>query len=256
MPIDLWLPPKPAIIIPRRPSATLAEQRPAWIFPAAGRYTAGAATRTFLQKETTQVANQTTYTFANCNIGAAASDRYIVAVVGGFGLPNNRVLSSVTIGGSAATIHANANLFVAASARYITGIAGRLVTTGTTATVTVVYATDVMAVCFCALYALHGLASTTPTATATETLGGAGGTVISDTINIPSNGILIVSALAATTTGIFSFAGADEDADENNSNIAFGCASDDGMSAETGRAYSATISANSPRFVLAGAAWN
>lgn len=242
----IWTPSKPAIILPRRE----------WIFPAAGRRKRLPATRTFLQKETTNGTTQSTYTFTNANIGTAASDRYVVAVIGAsLTSVSGRTLNSVTIGGNAATIHANAAHSVAASSCHIVGIAGLLVTSGTTATIAATFS-NTMARCFCFVYRLDGLASTTPTATATEGENDGGGdTTIADTINIPWDGILVAGVIMGTTTGSLSFSGVTEDSEENSSNILAGVASNQSMSAETNRAYSATTTANQPAKAMAAAAW-
>jgi hypothetical protein len=212
-----------------------------------------AATRTFLQKETTQVATQSTYTFTNANIGAEAGDRYVVVVFGTHGLAG-RTVSSITIGGNAATIHANSTHNIPGNSTHIAVIAGLLVPSGTTATM-VINLSGTAARCWCFVYALHGLASTTQTAAATEGQNAGAGDTISDTIDIPSAGILITAITSGATLGTHSWSGATEDSDENNGNIAASVASLQGLSAETARAYSATISNSCPKS-MAAAAWN
>jgi hypothetical protein len=108
-------------------------------------------------------ANSTTHTYTNFNIGAAAADRLIIVAVArqltNAGVPGQ--YTSVTIGGSSATLHASG-----ATTHNPTAIAHRVVPTGTTATIVTVcsqngYVNDI------AVFSLTGYASSTPT-TATD----------------------------------------------------------------------------------------
>lgn len=245
MPIDLWLPPKPAIIRPA-PSSRLAMPF------APGFRGRGGATCAFLQAETPQLSGVATYTFTSVNIGTASADRYVVVVVSNGVTTVGRTLNSVSIGGNAATLHVNSRIESGGN-DVIIGIAGLLVTSGTSANVVVTFSGN-MNTCYCRTYALRRLHSTTPTTPKATTL--ASGTVISDTINIPAHGILIFGAQALTSTGSYTMAGATEDADQNTNNLPSATASSQGMAAETARAYSATISANTPILAMAAAAWN
>lgn len=215
------------------------------------------ATRTFLQREATiNIGATSTFTWTDCNIGTAAADRYVVAVIGaGVVGVSGRTLSGVTIGGSAADIRATATSDEAASATRILTIAQRLVTSGTTATIVATFS-NTMQVGFCFVYTITGLIAAAPTATATETENALVDATISDTINIPAGGVLIGGVVATGTTGTWSFSGVTEDADNNTNNIAAGSASEHNLSAETARAYSATVSANTPGKAMAFAAWN
>lgn len=219
-------------------------------------FAGGAATRTFLQAETPQIASASTYTFTSVNLGTASSDRYVVVVIASGVLTPGRTLNSVTIGGNTATLDANANTSVAASSTTIVGIARLLVTSGTSANVVATFSGN-MSVCHCFTYTLTGLVAAAPTATKTTSV--TSGTVINDTINIPAGGIFLMAAAATTSTGSWTETGATEDADDgggSSNNLPACCASIAGLAAETGRAYSATISANTPAMAMAAAAWH
>lgn len=216
--------------------------------------TSNTATLTFLQSETVQIASQSSYTFTVANIGPAASDRYVVVCISSEASTDGRTLSSVTIGGNAATLHANAASNIVASTTVIAAIAGLLVTSGTTATVVANFSGN-MAICYCHVYTLTFDLSSTPTATKTKA-SNAATTSLSDTINVPENGALLVTSCCATSTGSYTMTGVAEDADLNSGNVPSCVGSQDQLSAETGRAYSVTISANTPNMAMAAVVWH
>ena len=157
----------------------------------------GNAALTFLQSEATQVATQTVYTFTDANIGPAAADRYVVVCITGSAGTSGRSLSSVSIGGSAATLDANAASSVPASTTSIAAIARRLVAAGTTATVVATFSAD-MLIGYCHVYTLTHALSATPNDTQTTVSGPGTATSLSDTIDVLQGGALLVTASSAT----------------------------------------------------------
>lgn len=101
-----------------------------------------------------------TYTFSSHSIGTASADRYVVVTV----TTNSRV-SAVTVGGASCTL-ANSRTNGGASYIYITD---GPVTSGTTASIVVTISTATSAACGIGTFAVTGLQSITPTATATQT---------------------------------------------------------------------------------------
>lgn len=216
----------------------------------------GGATLTFLQAETPVGSVTTSVTFTAVNLGAALSDRYIVVVIGVAVNVDGRTLDSVTIGGNAMTIHANANTSVAASDTNITAICGLLVTSGTSANV-VATCSGTMSQWYCRTYALTGLTSATPTSTKT-TSATTSVASISDSINIPANGLFIFGAQgntgnAATYNAV---TGGVLNSGQNFATMPSGVASQSGLSAETPRSYSATLAAGTGHMAMAAAVWN
>lgn len=106
---------------------------------------------------------QTTYTFASQNFGTAAADRYLICALTSRASDGGaRTLSSVTIGGVAATISVQHN-----NSGNNASIAIAAVPTGTTGTVVVVFS-DSMGECNIALYTTNNLVSITATDTGTS----------------------------------------------------------------------------------------
>lgn len=104
----------------------------------------------------------TTYTYTNLNIGTAAVDRFVIVTITSRG-GSVTTITSVTIGGNAATQLAFVNSGVSGGYAAIYGL---LVPTGTTATVVVTQSALTLD-CLVSSYSLYGLSSTTPYATAT-----------------------------------------------------------------------------------------
>ncbi len=213
----------------------------------------------FQQAETTQSSAGTlTWTFTNANIGTAAADRYVIACIGlSVTAPatGSCVLSTVSIGGTNGTIHANANNSVDTSYALISGIAGRLVTSGTTATIVVTTTGPNMTRCFCRIYTMTRARSTTPTDTQTATANNASS--VSDTINVPTAGALLVQCIASTMTGSHTMAGVTENSDINSGNVVSSTGHLDPLGANAAYAYSVTEagSSNTPEWAMAGAVW-
>jgi hypothetical protein len=139
-----------------------------------------------------------TYTFTGMAIGAASTDRLVVALISGRdGGNTGRTISSVTIGGIAATqarLDTRNN-----SGSEISGIYVAMIPTGTTANVVVNY-NAAIAKMHVTLVAVKGVSSATATSSAGAT--SAGGVTLSATgLNIPANGILFsVGAINGTRT--------------------------------------------------------
>ena len=140
-------------------------------------------------------ANQTTYTFTNCDIGTASSDRYVVVYGAGYtgSLSTNRNASSVSIGGSSATID-----YTVLSTAAPSFFAKRLVTSGTTATIAVSFSGP-MTNCGIAIYVIYGLNSTTPISTAT----GINTTGATLSLSATNGGVVLggIAVLGITGTG-------------------------------------------------------
>jgi hypothetical protein len=209
----------------------------------------------FQQAETTQTsAGTTSFTFTSANIGTAAADRHVLVCIGLRGGVDSGTLSSVTIGGTAATIHSSSTLSIPASATQIAAIAGRTIAAGTTATVVVTVSVN-MTICFCRVYTMTGQQSTTVFNAANATASNAAS--VSVNVNVPSNGALLASVLNAASTGSITMAGVNENADQNVGNVNCAAGHQDGLSAETPRAVSGTEAgaSNTPEWVLCAASW-
>lgn len=136
--------------------------------------------------------NKTTYTFTSKAIGTADASRYVCVVAVNVASVNQRRLSSMTIGGSAATLITRPS----AGEKRATGIACRTVTTGTTATI-VVTLTGQAEGCYILVYSLYNLNSTTPLSSGTT------GYTTSDaehSFNYTQDGIIIAGAVARAGT--------------------------------------------------------
>jgi hypothetical protein len=188
--MDIWLPPKPAIIRPA-PEVKKANFLPGW-FPGA---VAGLSGPTIEHiASTADSSNNVIYTFAGQSFGATSADRRIIVAVGGGHGSGNLSLSTVTIGGVSATIHVstdnNGNTRNGHAA-----VASAPIPTGTSGDIVVEYATDAlnMQECVISVYRATNLTSGTPFDTATSDNASA------LLIDIPANGFLI--ACAATVSG-------------------------------------------------------
>lgn len=141
--IDLWLPPKPAIIIPQ-PKKIVCARDPRFVIPAvlpgitpiimAGR----AVTITFTDS-VADASDLTTYTFSGRSLGVAAPDRTIVVGAVGAGAAA-RTVSSVTVAGISATIQVQEGSATGAT----TCLATALVPTGTTGDIVVTFSGGVV----------------------------------------------------------------------------------------------------------------
>jgi hypothetical protein len=156
-----------------------------------------AAVQTFLQFAG-DIANASTYTFSAQNFGTEAADRYIIAVIQSRKALAATTVSSVTIGGVAASISVQrANTVTNTS---VCAIAIALVPTGTSGDVVVVFA-DAMTRCGLGLFSATGLSATpadTDSAAANDP---------SVSLDCPAGGFIIAGAMSnltgsATWTGV------------------------------------------------------
>jgi hypothetical protein len=176
------------------------------------------------------VADQTTYTFSSQSIGAAASDRdVIVFIMGGAGA-TTPTISSVTIGGNAATLDVQTNQD-SGSQGAACGIARLRVTSGTTATIAVTFSSGALN-CFIAVYRLTGHVSGTPFATGSDVTD-----PINISINVPAGGVAVsgVALFRGGGTGDNVWTGLTEDVDASLSETTYdaGAASGSFASAQT-----------------------
>lgn len=145
---------------------------------------------------TTDTGNRTTYTFASQSFGAAESTRRVI-VAGTVRSNAARTISSISIGGVAATIVAQQTESTALLRSFI---AIAHVPTGTTGSVVVTMNSGCIAMRI-AVWSVTGLASDTPTATATDNN-------VNDpsaNITIPANGFVVgVATNTNSSTGSWS----------------------------------------------------
>lgn len=171
--IDLWIPPKPAIVRPsQEESRRFSDPKKANFAP--GWFPAGAAgpkgPDLSLVSSGADETNQLVFTFSSVSFGAALAGRLLILALAGGSASDGVTLSSVTIGGVSATIHAQANNTgntnnghaAVVSAVVAAGASGDLVVTWATAL-------GLMNNTNYALYRATGLVSATPTDTATGT---------------------------------------------------------------------------------------
>lgn len=158
-----------------------------------------AATITYLQSTTIDSSN-TTFNFTGENFGSASSDRVIIVVVRGYPFnPGDDPISSATIGGVSATVHVDT---FDPDAGTNSAIISAPVPTGTSGTVSVTFVgTNSRA----RISVYHATGIDTG-ATAYDTASNLDD-VVSMTIDIPDNGILVAGAHfgssgAVTTTGV------------------------------------------------------
>jgi hypothetical protein len=255
--MDLWLPPKPAIIIPapeiKRPVDFRPCLLPGMVLPIVSGSTVTPISNTFLQVSSGITGTSTTKSFTSQNIGAADATRRIICAVNWRKDAAASVLTSVTIGGVAATIH---TAVTTTPTRQGTAIASALVPTGTTATVDVVIAGTGSRTMFVALWRQINESSSSPTDANTVT---ANSLTVATTINIPTNGCLYTTAmLSASGATTFTWTGATERYDS----LVIGTdgsgsgASETGMTLETARAVQAVAAAGTtPLNALSTVSW-
>lgn len=145
-------------------------------------------------------ADQTTYTFSNVDIGAAASDRYIaVFVMGRRFASSSCTLSSGTIDGAAATLHATQEANTTSGNCAITSLlyTPAAVTSGTTTTITVTYPATMARVSI-AVLRLTSVLSITPVSVVSNDAAAPSGNM---TIQPYSVGAGVAQTHNASTTG-------------------------------------------------------
>lgn len=194
----------------------------------------------FLQTATNTL-NNSTYTFTSQNVGAASSDRYVVAVIFGYSATSGRTVSSVTIGGISATISVQTSN---ASTSRVTAIALANVPTGATANVVVDFS-DTMNNCGIGLYRLTEISTDTPFDTGTA----ASNTdeTLTTSIDIPANGFAIAINGEQTTTNpeTHTWTGLTEDFDTTIELGQFTGASLNPSTVQTGLSVSSTVTGTS-----------
>lgn len=127
------------------------------------------------------VANGSSYTFSNTNIGGAGL--IVVAIHGGQGGSTSWTVSSCTIGGVSATIHVNP------SAPDTCAIASAVITSGSTATISFSVAGATLQRAVVGVYRITDYQSATPVATASQNI--TTGDTRTVTLNTSNNGVVI-----------------------------------------------------------------
>lgn len=151
----------------------------------------------------------TTYSATGVSIGAAASDRMVFGLVVWTKASTPSSLTSATIGGVAATIHAQNK--VASVTGLSAAIISALVPTGTTATISLTF--SAAASPGVGVYRVTGLLSAT--ALDVISLGGAISSPYNDTIDVAGQGILLFGGTIYGAGVGFTIGGATEDFDIN-----------------------------------------
>ena len=129
------------------------------------------------QSVSSDTTSLTTYSFTSIGIGTAAADRYVIVGVTGATAGGSPTISSVSIDGTNGTIGVQASNGFSA----VAGIVARLVTAGTSITISVTYSLS-MNRCSIGVWTFYGLTDATPqntqssqsdpaTATLTATVG-------------------------------------------------------------------------------------
>lgn len=153
------------------------------------------------QASTMDAVARTTYTFASQNIGPASATRYVVAAVS-IVSSVARTISSVTIGGVAATLVPNGQA-VTQSFIYRTAFYIAAVPTGTTASIVVTASGGCDAGMLSGVWALYDLNSATP-------VDSDGDTTFTSPFSVPSvntsaDGILLAAAMYLRNSGTSAF---------------------------------------------------
>jgi len=189
VPIELWLPPKPAIIRP----ATLREQM--FTFPVTF-FSGATATRSVEGTFTSSSAGTTTFTSGSIALGTAVGTSLVavaVATAAGAGIAGT-ALSTVSIDGTNGTIHSNVTFGADTTLKVMAAVASRA-TSNTSGVISVTYAQNVTNV-WIQVYRLINLTSTTPDDHQTNS----GDTLSSVSVTNSVTGVGIILA-AATTSG-------------------------------------------------------
>ncbi|MCK9549212.1 hypothetical protein [Aquamicrobium sp.] len=204
----------------------------------------------------TSTTESTTITISDVSIGTASADRLVV--VSAMCVHNDNgnltVITGGSIGGSAATLVVASN---GMDYPALTAILSRVVTSGTTATITINLSVAVQRTAL-DVYTIKGLNSTT--AHHTNTTWSTNNTsFLGTTLNIPANGFAIGGLAAQDEFNVYShtWSGLTEDAD-SASGLSYGgytSASGQMMSAESGRSISVTANGNSRRKSMCVASW-
>lgn len=146
-------------------------------------------------------ADQTSYSFASQSFGVAADNRHVVVCVGGLAGAGARSVSSMTIGGVAATKVVEIALNAVACAIYIANVP-----TGTTGTVSVTFNAPMVRAAI-AVYRVVFIGSAVAHDTATNV-----GDPASVNIDVPAGGVGIGFSINANITSVI-WSGLTEDID-------------------------------------------
>lgn len=178
----------------------------------------------------------TTYTFSTRAIGTAATGRRIIVIATGYSTTGGRTISSVSVGGNAATHVVTGTDSGGAVNSHLAGIYIIQVDTGTTATIDVVFSAG-MAGCDVGIFAAYDLLSSTPTDTGTSNAN-----PMTDTIDIAAGGICVAgNELYATGATGHSWTGLTERYDDTQqAQIYYSGACDAFAAAQTALAVTCT----------------
>jgi hypothetical protein len=254
MPIEM--PPKPAIIIPRKPSIELTDKRVAWIFPAGGRRGApasGVASR-LLTATPTNVANagSATATFSSVSCGTASGTSLVVVLA--HCVKNgaaNITFNSGAIDGTNGTIHANVTGNINLGTGSVATVYSRA-TTNSSITITAVYSITNWLGVMIEVYRLNDLTSATPHDTATAS--NAAGAGFNTDIDIPDNGILLQAVTIYSLSTSPTVTGTTQDRAETYQSAGRVYAgSDQEMSTESARSLTSTNGTTTG--AMAAASW-
>ena len=156
---------------------------------------AGIAYVTTATDQSTSAASS--YTFSTVSIGAAASDRFCIAIFQ-YEQELTRTVSSVTIGGVTATVNVGQGTSFGSGYSANT-IACAAVPTGTTADFVITFSNTVDK-CYLRALVFTGLSSATAYATYTENFSSSG-TSNSLNLNTPANGLVVACQQLRSRTG-------------------------------------------------------
>lgn len=152
----------------------------------------------------TSSTNLSTYTATGANIGVAATDRIVLVGITARGASaGNYSVTSLTIGGNAATVDGTTN---ASNGQEVSTFAYLLVPAGTTANIVVNFS-GTMDVCALHIYNINGQASNTPVGGAVDSAG-----PYSVTPGTQTNGCAVCCVMGSTNTN-YTWTNATEDYD-------------------------------------------
>lgn len=194
----------------------------------------------------TSASNLTTYTFTAASIGAARTNRLVVLAVQGL-TTTGRTISSVTIGGNAASVAASS-----ASNNSQSGLYYLNVTSGTTADIVVTFSGS-NSRCTVHVYTITGLKSFTPVgADATVSTSS---TSLNRTIAISKGGCAIGVAWVGFSPSTITWTNLTKDSGVTNEVQQFSSASASGMAENAGLTITAAGSGSAGPASLAVASW-
>ena len=170
------------------------------------------ATATFITSNAPGQFSSATHNHGTLSIGTAAADRYVLVAITANG-SSTANLTSVTIGGVSATLYQNTTIGSGGSF-CISAFAVLLVTTGTTANITLNYSGSFSRSAI-GIYNLNGLGSSTPVDHSSDSTASA--STLSLTLNSTAGGVILGVFSNRTTSGstTVTWTGATEDYDTN-----------------------------------------